>query len=110
MKSKYTRATHLIVDLFGCENLKFTVDQLKDIITSTGCTYLHMVDVMEMTHFIQMKEGYMAININTNYNYVAIDFYDEGDNTSPKLALPLFSRLFKPKEESIRVLKRGYIS
>ncbi len=108
---KNTKATHLVIDFFGCSNLDFTEEQLKSIITATGCNFIkYGLYLNNETQIIQLEEGYIALTFNKEYKYVAIDFCAGGENTNPKLALPLFTRLFKPRQEQTRVLRRGIIS
>ena len=108
MNPEYTKATHLIIDFFGCQNMIATEEQIRSIIATTGCNFVNKID--NETAIYQLEEGYMTLIVNETYRYIAIDFYAQKSNDDLKLALPLLSRLFKPKQEQTRVLRRGMIS
>jgi S-adenosylmethionine decarboxylase len=108
---------HLIVDLWGCQqldNLSFIEQTLRDATDIAGATLLHL----HLHHFTPnggvsgvavLAESHISIHSWPERDYAALDIFMCG-NTQPEKAVALLQQRFQPQRSEITTHLRGMVN
>ncbi|PCI71906.1 MAG: adenosylmethionine decarboxylase [Gammaproteobacteria bacterium] len=114
-KSNYA-GDHIIVDFWGASHLDDLVRMeraFKEAVEVSGATLLHIhLHSFSSTGGISgvavLAESHISVHTWPEKSYAAFDIFMCG-NADAKLTVPIFERIFSPKEKKITSLKRGEI-
>lgn len=71
---------------------------------------IHKFHPQGITGVIILAESHIALHAWPEYNYLAVDIFTCGKETTPFKALEYLKKEFKPKEVEVKVVKRGKIN
>lgn len=113
MSKRSHLSTHVIADLFDCQNLNnlgFARRSLKNAASICDATILHIkfykFSPQGVTGYILLAESHISIHTWPEHNYAAVDVFTCGLMNAER-AIRYLAKQFKARKVRIRTLKRG---
>ncbi len=108
---------HLVLELWGCENLNSpeTVEKaLLDIVEALSLTLLslnvHPFSPIGVTGVAIVSESHVVIHTWPELGYAAVDVFTCGDERNPDDAVPVLKEHFTPERIQIMEMNRGLVA
>ena len=103
--------THLIVELYGCSEFRFSRKNLEQMAQACGAKSLayasYQFQPQGQSGVLLLEESHITIHTYPEFGYIAVDVFTCGKEPDPYQAIKVLKALFRPKYILINEIQRG---